>query len=80
MGVNYIDLIIIVPVLIGLYKGYSKGLILSVATLIGLIAGVWIGVKFSHITAKFLFEKFQIDIPLLSFAVTFLVIVIGMYF
>lgn len=79
MAFNYIDLIILVPILYGLYKGYTKGLILSLATLIGLILGIYGGVKFSHFTARFLFEQFKLDIPLLSFAATFLVIVIAVY-
>lgn len=80
MDFNYVDLFILIPVLYGLYKGYTKGLILSVTTLLGLVLGIWAGVKFSHLTANFLLEEFQIDIPLLAFAVTFLGIMIGMYF
>lgn len=79
MAFNYIDLIILVPFLYGLYKGYTKGLILSLATLIGLILGIYGGVKFSHFTSQFLFEQFELDIPLLSFAATFLLIVIAVY-
>lgn len=79
MDFSYIDLIILIPVLFGLYKGYSKGLILSLATLLGLLLGIYGGVKFSHLTSKYLFENFQIDIPLIAFAVTFLLIVIGIY-
>jgi membrane protein required for colicin V production len=76
---SYIDLIILIPLLFGLYKGFTKGLILSLATLLGLLLGIYGGVKFSHITANFLFEKFQIDIPLVAFSVTFLILVIGVY-
>ena len=79
MDFSYIDLIILIPVLFGLYKGYSKGLILSLATLLGLLLGIYGGVKFSHLTSQYLFENFQINIPLIVFAVTFLLIVIGIY-
>ena len=79
MEFSYIDLIILIPILYGLYKGFTKGLILSLATLLGLMLGVYGGVKFSHLTANFLFEQFQIDIPLVAFSVTFLVLVIGVY-
>ncbi len=79
MDFSYIDLIILIPVLFGLYKGYTKGLILSLATLLGLLLGIYGGVKFSHLTSQYLFENFQIDIPLIAFAVTFLLIMIGVY-
>lgn len=80
MDINYFDLVVLIPLLFGMYKGFTKGLILSIATLVGLILGVWSGVKFSHITSELLFDKFQIDIPLLAFAVTFLGVLILMYF
>lgn len=80
MEINYFDLAVLIPLLFGMYKGFTKGLILSIATLVGLILGVWSGVKFSHITSELLFDKFQIDIPLLAFAVTFLGVLILMYF
>lgn len=79
MDFSYIDLIILIPVLFGLYKGFTKGLILSLATLIGLLLGIYGGVKFSHLTSQYLFENFEIDIPLVAFAVTFLIIMIGVY-
>ena len=65
--------------LFGLYKGFSRGLILSLATLLGLLLGIYGGVKFSHLTSNILFEKFQIDIPLVAFSVTFLIIVVVVY-
>lgn len=80
MEFNYIDLVVLIPLIFGMYKGFTKGLILSIATLIGLVVGVWAGVKFSHLTSEVLFEKFQLDIPLLAFAVTFLCVLIAIYF
>ena len=80
MEINYFDLVVLIPLIFGMYKGFTRGLILSLATLVGLILGVWSGVKFSHVTSKLLFDKFQIDIPLLAFAVTFLGVLILMYF
>ena len=79
MNFSYIDIIILVPVLFGLYKGFTKGLILSLATLIGLFLGVYGGLEFSHIASKYLVENFEIDIPLVAFGITFLVIIIAVY-
>ena len=79
MDFSYLDLIILIPILFGLYKGFTKGLILSLATLLGLLLGIYGGVKFSHITSRYLFEQFEIDIPLVAFSVTFLILVVGVY-
>jgi membrane protein required for colicin V production len=79
---NYFDFIIIIPLLWGAFKGFKKGLIIEVASLIALFLGVWGGVKFSSISAGFLSEMFSISeeiMPLISFAITFIVIVIAVF-
>lgn len=79
MDFNYIDIVLIVPLLFGLYKGFTKGLILSLATLLGLVLGVYGGVHFSDYAAEQLKAHFELDVPLLAFAVTFLVIIFAVY-
>jgi len=72
---NYLDIILIIPLLWGLYKGFSKGLIIEAATLIAFGLAVWGAIKFHdfltvwvqnslHWTSKYL--------PLLSFAIIFI--------
>ena len=76
---NYFDIIIIIPLLWGAFKGFKKGLIVEVASLLALFLGVWGGVKFSSVSAKYLGEMFNISeklMPLISFSVTFILIVI----
>lgn len=80
---NYFDLIIIIPLLWGAYKGYRKGFIIEIASLIALFLGVWGGVKFSNVTAQKLSSVFDISeklMPLISFAVTFILIVVVIFF
>ena len=75
----YFDINIIIPLLWGAYKGFKKGLIIEVASLVALFLGVWGGVKFSSISAKYLSEMFSISekiMPLISFSITFVGIVI----
>lgn len=79
MDFNYIDIVLIVPILFGLYKGFTKGLILSLATLVGLVLGIYGGVHFSDYAAAQLKTHFDLHIPLLAFAVTFLVIIFAVY-
>ncbi len=79
---NYFDIIIIIPLLWGAFKGFKKGLIIEVASLIALFLGVWGGVKFSSFSASYLGEMFSISeklMPIISFSVTFIIIVISVF-
>lgn len=79
---NYFDVIIIIPLLWGAYKGFRKGFIIEIASFIALGLGIWGGMKFSSISAKYLSEAFDIAeniMPLISFAVTFILIVIVVF-
>ncbi|NNC83510.1 MAG: CvpA family protein [Flavobacteriales bacterium] len=79
MKPHVLDIIIAIPLVWGLYKGFKKGLIIEIATLAALIAGIYGAIRFSDRAAVLLREQWEIDdryIPILSFAVTFIVIVI----
>lgn len=79
---NYFDIIIIIPLIWGAYKGFKKGIIIEVASFIALGLGIWGGMKFSSISAKYLSEAFDIAeniMPLISFSATFILIVIVVF-
>ncbi len=66
----------------GGYKGFKKGLIIEVASIVALLLGVWGGIKFSSISANYLGDMFSISeklMPLISFALTFILIVIAVF-
>ena len=44
---NYLDIAIAAPILYGLIKGFSNGLIKEVTGLLSLIIGVYVAVNFS---------------------------------
>lgn len=80
---NYFDLIFAIPLLWGAYKGFSKGLIISIASLIALLLGIYGSIRFSGYTREFVNQHFEVTdnyIPLIAFAITFLGIVIGIHF
>lgn len=80
--VNYIDIILLLPLLYGIYKGFSKGLIIEIATLAGLILGVYVAIKFSGYTENFLRDFLNLTSKYLSYialAVTFLLVVIAVF-
>lgn len=76
---NYFDYILIVPVLYGLYRGFTKGLILELASLVALVAGIYGAMHFSSITFGYLSEVLEIEaayLQLASYGLTFLLIVL----
>lgn len=80
---NYIDIILCIPLVWGLYKGFTKGLIVEAATIIAFGLGVWGGIHFSDYIANKIsgwFNWHSPYLPIVSFAVTFLGIVILVYF
>lgn len=80
---NYLDIVILIPLLWAAYKGFSKGLIVAVASLAALLIGIWGAYHFSDSTAFFLQEKFNFQseyLPIISFTLTFILIVIGIHF
>jgi len=76
---NYIDLILFLPFIYGVYRGFTKGLIYEAATLAALILGVYGAFKFSNFTTDFIVNNFGAtgeNLPWISFAITFVLIVI----
>ena len=71
---NYLDIAIAVPLLYGLVKGFSNGLIKEVTGILSLIIGIYIAVNFSILLEPFFsgifgyYEQFK---PIIAFIVLF---------
>ncbi len=79
---NTIDLVFAILLLWSAYRGYTKGFIIQLATLAALLLGILGAVMFSDITSSLIIKKFDISgqyLPIISFAVTFVVIVIAVH-
>lgn len=79
---NYIDILLLLPLLYGAYKGFSRGFVIEVATLLGLVLGVYIAIKFSDYTENILRDFLDMSSQYLSYialGVTFLLVVIAIY-
>jgi len=77
---SWIDIVLIVIFLWGAYQGFTKGFIITIASLAALILGIFGAIKFSGYTAEILSEKMKINpdnMDLIAFAVTFILIVIA---
>ena len=76
---NYLDIILSIPLLWGLYKGLTRGIIKELASLLALILGIYGAVHFSEQLQPTLQANTSIDqsfLPIIAFAATFIVIVL----
>lgn len=76
---SFVDILILIPVLWGAYKGFKKGLVFEVASLAALILGIYGGAKLSGYAGTLISDLFNSDskyIPIIAFAVIFILIVI----
>jgi membrane protein required for colicin V production len=80
---NWIDFIIVILVVLSVISGFSNGLVKEVASLVGLILGIWGAIKFSNFTAAKLYEWFDMSgqyVGIIAFIITFCAIVIVLHF
>ncbi len=76
---NTIDIVFGIILLLGLVQGLKKGLFVELASLVGLIAGIFGAIHFSHFVGDWLVLRTQWSeqvINLAAFAITFVIIVV----
>ncbi len=76
-----IDIIILVPVVIGAFFGYRKGLLIEIISFAALIVAIFLGYKLIDFGAVFLaqyLEGMLFLLPYLSFFLIFLLVFIGL--
>lgn len=72
---NLIDIVALVLIGFGAWRGYKNGMITEVTGLLGLIIGVWAGMRLAFVFANYYRDNFDIPenyIPLLAFLTAFL--------
>lgn len=80
---NWLDIILVVPVAWLAYKGFKKGLVIEIFSLLALLAGIYGGIHFSDFTTEVLTNDFKFTseyMPVISFGVTFILIVVLVYY
>lgn len=73
-----IDILLAIPLLFFIYKGWKKGLVQEVATLVGLLAGIWACVHLSQQVAEWLNLDSENSI-LIAFIITFIAVLVLTY-
>lgn len=82
LSMSYFDIVLLVPLLWGLYKGFRKGLIIEIASLAALALGILGAVHFSHYTGSYLADYLDLSqkaMKLVAFGLTFILIVIATF-
>ena len=76
---NFLDIIIAIPLCYFIYKGWKRGLIFELAALAGIVIGCWACVHFSTWVGDALNLKGSGGV-LAAFFVTFVAVMVGAYF
>ena len=76
---SFLDIVIGILLVWGLYKGLKNGLFVEVASLVALIAGIYGAIHFSYLTGEYLAERFDWSeqyLKIAAFLITFFAIII----
>jgi len=76
---NWLDILLAVPMVWGLYKGLTSGLIMEISRLVALIAGVYLAVRFAQELSEYLYQNTELTnefLPIISFAIIFVGVVL----
>ncbi|GAK74863.1 MULTISPECIES: CvpA family protein [Nonlabens] len=75
---NWLDIVICIVLLIGLWKGYLNGFFVELTSLLALIAAIYGSIYFSNYAGDWLRKQFEWEetyITIASFIITFVVII-----
>lgn len=76
---NFLDIVLGLLLIWGLYKGLTNGLFVELASIVALVAGLFGAIHFSYIAGEYLSKNMEWDeryIHLTSFIITFIGIVV----
>ncbi|WP_405412070.1 CvpA family protein [Maribacter sp. Asnod1-A12] len=74
-----LDILLGLPLIWGLWKGYKNGLFMEIASIVALVAGIFGAIHFSYITGEYLSEHLNWDernMSIIAFIITFVLIII----
>lgn len=80
---SFLDIFLGVLLAFGLYKGIKNGLFVELASLISLLLGIYVAIKFSFLTKEILSDFVHWNpktIQIFAFVITFIAVVIGISF
>ena len=82
MSANTLDIVVLILLGVSAVTGFFKGLITMLTSLVAILLGAWLTMKFSYVTGGFLQSHFNFDgqyVTVASFVITFLIVVLGVH-
>jgi len=79
---SFLDIILGLLLLYGLYKGLKNGLFIEIASIIALIAGIYGAIHFSYYAGNYLSQNMDWEeryINIAAFVITFIIIVLAVH-
>ena len=79
---SFLDIVLGALLLYALYKGIINGLFVELASLISLILGIYVAIKFSYFVKNILTDSVSWSpkyIEVAAFALTFIIVVVGIH-
>ena len=80
---NFLDVILLLPLLFAAWWGFTKGLIIEIAALLAIVLGVYGAYLFADKTAAYIGNSLDYHtskLHLIAYLITFIAIVAGVYF
>lgn len=79
----YLDLIILIPIAWGMFRGFKRGLIIELCTLMALVLGIFGAAEFGEMGSEYLQSTFNTEPRMslvLAFTILFILIVVAVTF
>ena len=79
---NWLDIVLAIPLLWFTYKGFRNGFIIELASLAALILGIFVALHVSFYAEDYLQKNFEIAenyLYIISFAITFIIVAVLVY-
>ena len=77
---NYLDIAIAVPLLYGLIKGFSNGIIKEITNVLSVVLAIYVGIHFADLIEPYLqsdaLSGYERAMPLIAFVFVFIIILI----
>ncbi|MFN0032673.1 MAG: CvpA family protein [Flavobacteriales bacterium] len=81
--VSYLDLLLLIPVGLAIWRGWKNGFVMEVFSALSLFVGIYAGVHLSDGVASFLRNKMDVqseNLPVISFVIVFALVCVGLFF